>query len=172
MKPLSAFEAEVRWGVGWVFCTRPCPPLERNAQAFRGRIKAIRIDQDPRTGNVVGRTLRASAVEAGNGGRTRDIHLGKDSYLRLQPPSGASDFSYRCDVQCDANGCRGGHTQARPGCSEDRKRRARLHGVAHLIPGDGCGGWNRTTTLSGRPDPKPASTRRFLALIESLELSV
>ncbi len=43
--------------VGWFPCTRLCSLLERNAQAFRSRSEAIRIDQDPRAGNFVGRGL-------------------------------------------------------------------------------------------------------------------
>jgi hypothetical protein len=83
------------------------------------------------------------ALGAGNGGRTRNIHL-----CRKVPAN--FGLGHRTEIrisdrQCDANGSKAWHTRANPQHSEDRKRRARLHGVAPVIRGDGCGGWNRTT---------------------------
>jgi hypothetical protein len=89
--------------------------------------------------------VRGGQCGAGNGVRTRDIHLGKViSCLRLQPPSGGRSSDRQCDIQCDTSGCKAGHTRAKPERSESRKRRARLHGVARGIREVGAKGGTRT----------------------------
>jgi hypothetical protein len=58
-----------------------------------------------------------------------------------------------CGTHCGKCGNKRGHTRAKPRLCGGRERRARRLGVAPVIRGSGCGGWNRTTNPFGPPQP-------------------
>jgi len=67
--------------VGWFPCTRLCSLLERNAQAFRSRSEAIRIDQDPRAGNFVGRAFRNADTLKNHESSEKPVGSGASSHI-------------------------------------------------------------------------------------------
>jgi hypothetical protein len=143
---------------------RDSNPRARRASAMNFPVNSQRLS-DPRAGKPRGpkNPLRYVLLSwSGKRGSNPRLPPWQDySYLRLQPPSGSRSSDRQCDVRCDASGCKGGHTRAKPGRSEDRKRRARLHGVAPVIRGNGCGGWNRTTNLLERRDHETRVSTAF-----------
>ena len=90
MKQLTVFEAEAearfRWGESP--CARLCSLLAWNAQAFRSRNEATRIDQHPRAGNIVGGGLprRRHPDEPGEPGETRRSRRKQQRCWRSTPP--------------------------------------------------------------------------------------